>query len=100
MRAPTPIELTCADPDAPCKLPNQFLADPPLKAGDLEDVRGRRARQVARDDVERRDLSAPTFATTCSSSSSNGGANAGYFQNVGRRGARARARRHALVGAR
>jgi len=30
-RAPTPVELTCADPDAPCKLPNQFLADPPLK---------------------------------------------------------------------
>ena len=30
MRAPTPIELTCADPDAPCKLPNAFLADPPL----------------------------------------------------------------------
>jgi len=30
-RAPTPVELTCADPDAPCKLPNQFLSDPPLK---------------------------------------------------------------------
>lgn len=30
-RAPTPVELTCADPDAPCKLPNEFVADPPLK---------------------------------------------------------------------
>ncbi len=30
-RAPTPIELLCAEPDAPCKLPNAFLADPPLK---------------------------------------------------------------------
>lgn len=30
-RAPTPVELTCADEDAPCKLPNQFLSDPPLK---------------------------------------------------------------------
>lgn len=30
-RAPTPAELTCADPDAPCKLPNAFLADPPLR---------------------------------------------------------------------
>jgi outer membrane receptor protein involved in Fe transport len=29
-RAPTAVELTCADPDAPCKLPNDFLADPPL----------------------------------------------------------------------
>jgi outer membrane receptor protein involved in Fe transport len=30
-RAPTPAELTCADPSAPCKLPNAFLADPSLK---------------------------------------------------------------------
>jgi outer membrane receptor protein involved in Fe transport len=29
-RTPTPVELTCADEDAPCKLPNQFLSDPPL----------------------------------------------------------------------
>src|SRR5215471_18493076 len=31
MRAPTPIELTCASAAAPCKLPNIFLADPPLQ---------------------------------------------------------------------
>ena len=30
-RAPTPAELTCADPNAPCNLPNAFLADPPLR---------------------------------------------------------------------
>jgi len=30
-RAPTPIELACADPNAPCNLPNAFLADPPLE---------------------------------------------------------------------
>ncbi len=29
-RAPTPAELTCADPNDPCNLPNAFLADPPL----------------------------------------------------------------------
>jgi outer membrane receptor protein involved in Fe transport len=29
-RAPTPAELTCANPDAPCRLPNAFVADPPL----------------------------------------------------------------------
>jgi outer membrane receptor protein involved in Fe transport len=29
-RAPTPMELSCADPEAPCKLPNAFLADPHL----------------------------------------------------------------------
>ena len=31
-RAPTPVELTCADPAAPCSLPNSFVSDPPLKA--------------------------------------------------------------------
>jgi iron complex outermembrane receptor protein len=30
-RTPTPAELTCADPNAPCNLPNAFLADPPLR---------------------------------------------------------------------
>ncbi len=29
-RVPTPMELSCADPDDPCKLPNAFIADPPL----------------------------------------------------------------------
>lgn len=31
MRAPTPIELSCADPATPCRLPTDFLADPSLK---------------------------------------------------------------------
>jgi len=30
-RVPTPVELTCADPDDPCRLPNAFVSDPPLK---------------------------------------------------------------------
>jgi outer membrane receptor protein involved in Fe transport len=30
-RAPSPVELTCADEDAPCALPNAFLSDPPLE---------------------------------------------------------------------
>jgi len=30
-RAPTPSELGCSDEDAPCTLPNAFLADPPLE---------------------------------------------------------------------
>jgi iron complex outermembrane receptor protein len=29
-RAPTPMELSCADEDDPCRLPNAFVADPPL----------------------------------------------------------------------
>jgi iron complex outermembrane receptor protein len=30
-RAPSPVELTCADPADPCRLPNAFVADPPLE---------------------------------------------------------------------
>lgn len=30
-RAPSSIELGCADPDSPCKLPNTMAGDPPLK---------------------------------------------------------------------
>lgn len=30
-RAPTPIELACSDPENECRLPNAFLADPPLE---------------------------------------------------------------------
>lgn len=30
-RAPSSIELGCADPESPCKLPNSFAGDPPLK---------------------------------------------------------------------
>lgn len=30
-RAPTAMELTCADPEDPCRLPNAFLSDPPLE---------------------------------------------------------------------
>lgn len=30
-RAPTSIELGCADPDTPCKLPNAMAGDPPLE---------------------------------------------------------------------
>jgi outer membrane receptor protein involved in Fe transport len=30
-RTPSPVELTCADETDPCRLPNAFLADPPLE---------------------------------------------------------------------
>jgi iron complex outermembrane receptor protein len=31
MRVPSPIELSCANPQAPCSLPNAFSSDPDLK---------------------------------------------------------------------
>ncbi len=84
MRAPTAIELTCADPTQPCKLPNNFLADPPLKkvvSQTLEvGARGSLDAGLA--------WSAAVFRTDLHDDlqfiSSNGVAvNAGYFQNVG-----------------
>ena len=30
-RVPSPVELSCADAGAPCRLPNAFVADPPLE---------------------------------------------------------------------
>jgi outer membrane receptor protein involved in Fe transport len=30
-RMPTPLELTCANPTDPCRLPNDFVSDPPLQ---------------------------------------------------------------------
>ena len=84
MRAPTAIELTCADPDAPCKLPNSFLADPPLKKVVSKSIElGARGRP----DSETR-WSAALFRTDLEDdlqfvSSSGVAANAGYFRNVG-----------------
>lgn len=39
-RAPTPVELTCADPEDPCRLPNGFQADPPLEQVIAQTVSG------------------------------------------------------------
>jgi outer membrane receptor protein involved in Fe transport len=83
MRAPTAMELTCADPEAPCKLPNSFLADPPLKM-----VIARTLELGARGQQGATRWSAALFRTGLSDDiqfvSSGGATNAGYFRNVGR----------------
>lgn len=85
MRAPSPVELTCSDTAAPCKLPNIFIADPPLQKVVSRTVeagaRGKLAtaaqwaiaayRTDLDDDIQ--------FI-----SSGGGAVNAGYFQNVGK----------------
>ena len=84
MRIPTPVELTCADPSAPCSLPNAFLADPPLdpiiaktwEAG----LRGPITPTVR--------WHATAYQTTLESdilfvSASASAPNTGFFQNVG-----------------
>ena len=83
-RTPTAIELSCADPNAPCKLPNSFLSDPPLKkvvsktieVGARGTLQGGASWSLA---VFRTDLHDDLQFI-----SSNGVAlNTGYFQNVG-----------------
>ncbi|HEY9024867.1 MAG TPA: TonB-dependent receptor, partial [Burkholderiaceae bacterium] len=84
MRAPTAAELTCADPAAPCKLPNAFLADPPLKK-----VVAKTLEVGARGKSGGSSWSAALYRTELSDDiqfvSSGGSAiNAGFFQNVGK----------------
>lgn len=83
MRTPTAIELACADPTAPCSLPNDFVSDPalaPVVSKTIEaGVRGRIGaattwsaavyRATLYNDIEF--ISAPAAAQ-------------GFFQNVGR----------------
>jgi outer membrane receptor protein involved in Fe transport len=84
VRAPTAIELTCADPNAPCKLPNDFLADPPL-----HEVISKTFEVGARGTLGTASRwNASVFRTRLENdiefiSSGAGATNAGYFANVG-----------------
>ena len=81
-RAPTVIELGCANPAAPCGLPNDFASDPDLKQvvartfemgarGTLPDRRLNWSADIFRT-VNKNDIQFVATAT-----------NAGYFDNVG-----------------
>jgi outer membrane receptor protein involved in Fe transport len=84
MRVPTPVELTCADPNAPCSLPNAFAADPPLAA-----VIARTSEIGARGALgAHASFTATAFRTQLDNdiqfvSSGGGSVSAGYFRNVG-----------------
>ena len=39
-RSPTAAELSCADPDEPCRVPNAFVSDPPLEQAVARSVEG------------------------------------------------------------
>src|SRR6266704_1777360 len=85
MRAPSPIEPTCADAAAPCKLPNAFLTDPPLRQ-----VVSRTIEAGARGGAgSGMTWSAAVYRTDLDDdiqfiASGQGAINAGYFQNVGK----------------
>ena len=82
-RAPTSIELGCANPDRPCNLPNAMAGDPPLKqvvAKTFEGgVRGKLGKQFK--------WSAAAYTTENSNDIQFVASNisgAGYFHNVGK----------------
>jgi len=81
-RAPTVIELGCANPAAPCGLPNAFASDP-----DLRQVVARTVEVGARGNRpdQRLTWSADVFHTVNSNDIQfvTTGTNAGYFDNVG-----------------
>ncbi|QSN65162.1 TonB-dependent receptor (plasmid) [Caballeronia sp. M1242] len=85
MRSPTAIELACADPNAPCSLPNDFIADP-----DLKPVISRTFEVGARGRIGNATTwSAAAYSTTLSDdiqfvSSQGASSTLGYFQNVGK----------------
>lgn len=83
MRVPTPVELSCADPNAPCSLPNAFSADPPLKAVVAKTLEAG-ARGVLLHEIN---FTAAVFRTNLDNdiqfiSSGGGATSAGYFKNV------------------
>ena len=85
-RAPTAVELTCASPTDPCRLPNAFLSDPPLAQVVARTFEGG-ARGAYRRNGLRLSYDATLFDTTNSNDiqfiSSGMVANLGYFSNVG-----------------
>jgi iron complex outermembrane receptor protein len=85
MRAPTAMELTCADPAAPCKLPNSFLSDPPLRPVIAQTVEAGARGKVGANATWSAALWRTELRDDIQFISSQGrGTNTGFFQNVGR----------------
>ena len=83
MRAPTPIELTCARANAPCSLPNVFLADPPLNK-----IVSRTAEVGGRGKLGQTTWSVAIYRTDLHDDiqfiNSGASGSAGYFTNIGK----------------
>ena len=83
-RAPSPIELTCADPAAPCTLPNAIVSDPPLAP-----VIAKTMELGFRGEIDRwMHWNLGGYRTELSNdilfiNAPSGGLNTGFFQNVG-----------------
>jgi outer membrane receptor protein involved in Fe transport len=102
-RSPTAVELTCSSPKAPCKLPNEFVADPPLKQVVAENREAGLRGSFDAGWFGRTRWKAGVFSTTNVDDivfQSTGGAqsNEGFFANIGdtrRRGIEASLSGHA-----
>jgi outer membrane receptor protein involved in Fe transport len=86
-RAPTAVELTCASPTDPCRLPNAFVSDPPLAQVVARTFEGG-VRGAYRREGLKLSYDVTAFDTTNSNDiqfiSSGMVANQGYFSNVGK----------------
>jgi iron complex outermembrane receptor protein len=81
-RVPAPSELSCADPEDPCRLPNAFVSDPPL-----EEVVTRTLEGGLRGNARGIDWNASAFRSSNDDDiifiSSGALTNTGHFANVG-----------------
>ena len=87
-RAPTAAELSCADPDEPCRVPNAFVSDPPLEQAVARSVEaGLRGRWTAGGGSRQISWSAAAFRTRIADDilfiASPELIGTGYFQNAG-----------------
>jgi iron complex outermembrane recepter protein len=82
-RVPTPVELTCANPEDPCRLPNAFASDPPL-----DEVVARTTELGARGSWRGLEISAAVFRNDIRDDilfiSSGALTGSGHFANVGK----------------
>lgn len=88
-RAPTAAELSCANPAKPCRFPNAFLSDPPLRQVVSRSVEmGLRGRAQAADGSWSHSWSLAGFGTQNQDDiifvASGQGTGTGYFRNAGR----------------
>jgi len=82
MRTPTPIEFECADPAAPCTLPNDFTGDPPLKPVVVHTISGGLRGRFA--DSQLRWNVSPYYSQVSNDILTiyTGGSSQGYFANI------------------
>lgn len=82
MRTPTPIEFECADPAAPCALPNDFTGDPPLKPVVVRTLSGGLRGTVAGGSLRWNVSPYLSRASNDILTVFTGGSSQGYFANV------------------